>query len=360
MINFDPLNLIPPGHPLLSPDAISLPTLLDVDNRRKLLCQYIWGTDGLPTGITLDPTKTQLAFPTAEYQFGAVSNLSSMDTYWCEMPYGMQSGMYLYHPIESNGCLMVYHSGHDAGWVAEDALTNNTDPTQPGQQYGLVIPTLLKCGFTVLALSMPIYSAFRNPTLIVDGVPIQFTDHAQIFQHLEHPFSFFLQPVHQFLNMLGGGFQRISMMGLSGGGWTTTLCAAIDPRIQCSYPVASSYPIWLRPGNEGIGDAEQVWPEFYTIANYTELYVMGSAGAGRKQLQCLNEHDDCCFYGTRYLQYAAQVQAAVKALGQGQYDVVLDQTNMHHRVSRTVLSRILMDHEDVIDPKRLMKIVAGV
>jgi PhoPQ-activated pathogenicity-related protein len=37
-------------------------------------------------------------------------------------------------------------------------------------------------------------------------------------------------------------YKHIVMAGLSGGGWTTTIAAAIDPRIQLSIPIAGSIP----------------------------------------------------------------------------------------------------------------------
>src|SRR5436189_4849979 len=84
------------------------------------------------------------------------------------------------------------------------------------------------------------------------------------------------------------------MVGLSGGGWTTTICAAIDPRIRFSFPVAGTIPLALRTGGS-VGDREQYEPSFYRIAGYPDLYILGSQGHGRKQVQILVRRDDCCF-----------------------------------------------------------------
>eukprot|EP01043_Picozoa_sp_COSAG02_P103688 COSAG02_NODE_39697_length_414_cov_0.596825_2_plen_47_part_01 len=35
-------------------------------------------------------------------------------------------------------------------------------------------------------------------------------------------------------------YKHIVMVGISGGGWTTTVSAAIDPRIELSMPIAGS------------------------------------------------------------------------------------------------------------------------
>src|SRR5260370_23664905 len=114
--------------------------------------------------------------------------------------------------------------------------------------------------------------------------------------------KFFLEPVAVCLNYLktksvADGFpvyQDFNMVGLSGGGWTTTVYAAIDPRIQLSFPVAGTIPLYLRSGGS-IGDTEQVLANFYQIAGYPDLYVLGSYGSGRTQMQILNRHADRCF-----------------------------------------------------------------
>ena len=55
---------------------------------------------------------------------------------------------------------------------------------------------------------------------------------------------FFLEPIVLTINYATQvlGYKQIVMMGLSGGGWSTTIAAAIDPRIQLSMPTAGSIP----------------------------------------------------------------------------------------------------------------------
>lgn len=340
----------PPESPLLEEDALGFSTMDDVQERRRLLDQYLWQSDALPTGQDL--LIRDNGFVTNAYEYGGRANLNSTDELWVDLGEGMRAGAYLFHPIESNGCLFIYHSGHNASPEDEDCYHNNDgNMTKP---CGVVIPALVRCGFTVLSISMPIYGAWRNP--VINGVTL--TTHDQMFDAFENPMRFFVEPVIRFLNLLAQGFQCVSMMGLSGGGWTTTLCAALDPRIKRSYPVAGSVPIWLRPPLDALGDGEQVWPAFYSIANYTELYVMGAVGEGRRQLQILNEHDPECFAGTRHTQWVPQVKAAVAGLGDGNFDFHLDQDTTRHQVSRASLARILADHAEFLDIGRLTAIAA--
>lgn len=54
--------------------------------------------------------------------------------------------------------------------------------------------------------------------------------------------KFYLEPVVLTINLALSklGYKRVLMIGKSGGGWTTTLAAALDPRIALSFPIAGS------------------------------------------------------------------------------------------------------------------------
>jgi hypothetical protein len=139
------------------------------------------------------------------------------------------------------------------------------------------------------------------------------------------------------------------MIGLSGGGWTTTLYAALDPRIMRSYPVAGTRPFYLRSEpatSNSWGDYEDTVPELYEISNYLELYIMGSSGEGRKQLQIVNQFDPCCFEGIVYRTYEHEVQSRVELLGAGEFAVYLDSSHLLHQISTEALATILDDLEE--------------
>jgi hypothetical protein len=80
------------------------------------------------------------------------------------------------------------------------------------------------------------------------------------------------------------------MLGLSGGGWTTTLAAALDKRIALSVPVAGSLPFDLFDPFFDSRDWEQK-PQrpIYNVTSITDLYVLG--GRGHAQLQILHMMD---------------------------------------------------------------------
>lgn len=85
-------------------------------------------------------------------------------------------------------------------------------------------------------------------------------------------------PINTVLNYIEAKytFKDFSMVGISGGGCTTHLYAAVDPRIKTSFPVAGSLPRYLRTaqcssnlghseGDEGTG----------AVINGKEIHTVG-------------------------------------------------------------------------------------
>ena len=81
-------------------------------------------------------------------------------------------------------------------------------------------------------------------------------------------------------------------------------------------------------------------PHFYRIANYLELYVLGSTGDRRKQLQIINLFDDCCFSGGKTTTYGEKVSSIVQNLGPGEYELYFDRSHDRHKISVEATSLI--------------------
>ncbi|MBW2290958.1 MAG: hypothetical protein JRG94_01455 [Deltaproteobacteria bacterium] len=159
---------------------------------------------------------------------------------------------------------------------------------------------------------------------------------------------FFIEPVVGGINYFikqKPEYRDICMVGFSGGGWTTHLAAALDLRISLSIPVAGAYPLYLRDHYRGSkGDAEQILPALYEDqASWLDLYILSGYGEGRRQIQLLNQFDTCCFFGLGSKTYEAVVSDAVKKLGAGQWECVIDSSHKSHKISRWAI-------ENVIDP----------
>ena len=95
-------------------------------------------------------------------------------------------------------------------------------------------------------------------------------------------------------------------------------------------------------------------PELYRdIAGYPDLYILGSYGKGRKQVQVLNRYDDCCFgqnqhdpgrdYFTDLYAFENSVKDRLKALGaEDHYYLVIDETAPSHQISADVLNYVIL------------------
>jgi hypothetical protein len=200
----------------------------------------------------------------------------------------------------------------------------------------------------VAALSMPL-SVFNNQPTVqlprLGKLKLTTHDHMKFLSPKSgHPIKYLIEPVVTVVNYLKRNFDysSLAMIGKSGGGWTTTLAAAVDPRIEISFPVAGTYPIYLRSNSQrDWGDYEQTAPEIYNTVNYLELYILGSHGAKRKQLQIINQYDPCCFAGTKWETYKEIVKARVREVGMGEFDLFLDDSHERHEVSEVAMRRIL-------------------
>lgn len=287
----------------------------DVERMRGELIRRVWGDDGLPLStmparvddMLLNPPPAPLPLPPEAVQ---VKQLT------VTLPFGLFSRVWLFSPATPNNRLVIYHSGHRGEWSPD------------------LVGRLLHEGYYVMNVWMPMTGRNYWPT----G---PYTQHDQV-AGLDRPMRLFMEPVTVGINyvMKQLPIKRIAMMGLSGGGWTTVVYAAIDKRIDASYPVAGSYPFYLRNqlGGSSIGDLEQINPDFYDGVSYLDLYVLGSEG--RSQLQIYNEFDDCCYGGTYANTYSGYVSQASARLG-GQFSAIVDSTVPAHVVSEEALEMIV-------------------
>lgn len=308
----------------------------DVLVRRKAFIDFLWGKEGLPK--TKFPSSVEKGITDAD--FDSLSNLKRIDKLTVDMDFGLKSIAYHFVPNRSNNQLTIYHQGHN-GKFSVGIKTIQSFLDKEYEVIGLTMP--------LLGLNNKIsYNFERFGTIFINT-------HGQM-DYLQpkagHPVKYFLEPVATAVNYAQKfHFDQINMIGISGGGWTTTLYAAIDPRISRSFPTSGSLPLYLRsmditnPGT--IGDYEQGVSGLYRAANYLELYILGSFGKGRGQVQILNEFDPCCFGGTGFKSYEDIVKGRVTSLGEGSFDVFLDSTHRQHQISPKALEIVFEDLENI-------------
>lgn len=209
--------------------------------------------------------------------------------------------------------LVVFHNGH--GTTKGCPTFGDTDG---------VADWLNQMGFDVAMVMMPFHDCNNQPS----GPH----DHAwfKAFQDDGKPWvRFFLEPAINTINYakVVMGYEKIVMMGLSGGGWSTTLVAAIDPRIVLSMPVAGSIPCDFRHTS---WDFEQFCDDDWArVGNYTALYVLAALEADRASLQMLHEADPCCFHGCGRHKRISEYNEYVRSQAKGQFQTLVTEGNLH-------------------------------
>jgi len=304
---------------------IELHNTNDVNKLRNKLNSFLWGAADLPNALPRTITKSFKD----DKRFNDLNNLSRIDKYVIDMDFGLTSIAYHFMQKGESNSVVLVHQGHGGDFFKSKH----------------VIEHFLVSGYDVIAFSMPLLGINNTPTVYLKNFGYRKLDSHDYIKFLSvdygHPLKYFFEPVIQVLNYLDShyNYKLVSMTGISGGGWTTTIVSAIDTRIDLSFPVAGSVPIFLRD-NDDFGDWEQTVVEFYRLANYPELYVLGAHGRGRKQLQIINLFDNCCYYGPKMLLYGESVKSAVEIIGRGEFDLFADKTTKKHTVSNTALTMI--------------------
>lgn len=326
--------------------AVTVRTAEEVIARRAALIGFIWGEDGFPA-TALPRVHRNDTSPVS-----GLENLRQVNTLVIEMEAGQTGYAHHFLPVRGNNRAVVLHHGH--------ACTFDDDRSSMDVGFGLqrTLNNLLVHGYSVVTVYMPHHVRFTTARVTADDcVGLTHDDlFATIGVSHGSALKFFLGPTVAVLNYLASEFEYddYSMVGLSGGGWTTAAYAAIDPRITLSVQVAGSMPLYLQRPNPQ-GDTEQTLEAFYRIAGYPDLYVLGSAGPGRRQLQILNRRDTCCFgeaqhsaglTGVSFVdgarQYEREVRVALYQIGQGAFRLEIDDAAPSHMISwNSVINHIL-------------------
>lgn len=361
-------------------------TPAEAERRRQELIRFIW-PDGLPE--TRPAADRDIAFPPA---LGGIARgmVSRVDRLEADIGgTGFRAVTYEIHPVRGAvpARLALVHAGHV--------------PDGPGHYLsgGLsdAIHHLLRRGHIVAVMQMPVTGWNTDTDGAVNAnvdsdanagagasvgarTVVRFeiekrgtAGHREMFAELEplmggRVFSFFLEPIVQSVNAFvarhpdRGG---IAMIGLSGGGWTTHMAAAIDRRIQLSIPVAGAMPLYAREFSHGSrGDSEQSYVPLYReiasdgqpdsiadtadgVASWLEIFALGAmdgaTGRRREQVQVLNYYDPCCFRGDVYRSYDEFLSRSVEAIsgGQGRFRVVSDRSHQSHVISGFTLDTVL-------------------
>ena len=317
--SFGPVNL---------DDKISLQNTNDLAEKRQELIQFIWKTNSLPKQLP-NSVDTNIS----DERFTSLTNLKQIDRLTIEMEYGLSSIVYIFSPQNNNGDVIFYHQGHSGGFI-------NGKST---------IQKFLDNGFTIAAFSMPLIGLNNQPVIELENIgQVRLFKHDQfLFLESENfsSMSYFFTPLSVTLNHMSKNYSidNFHMVGISGGGWTSTIYPALDSRITKSFSVAGSLPLSLRTTIDDVGDYEQYNPEFYSIANYMEFYIMSSYGENRKHIQVYNKFDPCCFAVDSLDYFEKSMTEYISKFNSGNFAIIIDDTIKQHNISEYTLDLIITE-----------------
>lgn len=321
--------------------AITVTSPAKIESTRAALVQYIWGASWDAVAAKQPRLVDHGYKPQTDDALPAsISNLESIDR--LDVGGTVASTAFILYPSRPNlHKIVIVHQGHGC-----DLLDRGDHPLH----LEFAIRKLIAAGYTVAAMRMPLY---QSPAHCGAS-----RAHDKLFDL--HPrtgsaVQYFMEPIARTVNYLvshHAELKEIDMVGLSGGGWSTTLYAAIDPRIVKSIPVAGTLPLYLR-GAHYNHDLEQYYAPLYRVASYKDLYVLGAAGSGRLQLQILNRYDDCCFGEKQHTvgpppfteairQYQHEVQNTLAQLKTGAFALHLDQSAHYHQISTEAIEKVIL------------------
>tara|TARA_Y100000589_G_scaffold220283_1_gene207890 strand:+ start:1408 stop:2577 length:1170 start_codon:yes stop_codon:yes gene_type:complete len=236
------------------------------------------------------------------------------------------SKSYHFTPKKRNGSLILFHSGNTGSFL----------------KYMASIIKFLEEGYDVLAFSMWIID--KQPEISVAGSgTIKFRDHS-FLKFISEPLRIYFDPVIAGLNYLTqkNDYENIVAIGFSGGGWVVTVLSAFDQRINFSYPIAGSYPLYLRRFRNW-STWQETYPPLLEAANYLDLYLMASEGKERRQVQVLNKYDGCCYSGIGWTTYASIIRDISMKLDGNGWDIYIDESHADHKISSQAIEFILND-----------------
>ena len=121
-------------------------------------------------------------------RFTDLDNLKQIDKFSIEMKHGINSIVYLFLAKETNDQLIIYHQGHDGGFI-------NGEPT---------INYFLDKGYSVMAFSMPLVGMNNQPIINVEHLgPVKFIEHKYPGHYIRTPYAYqsklgrkYIPPMH--------------------------------------------------------------------------------------------------------------------------------------------------------------------
>lgn len=331
---------------------------------RKRLIQQVWG-GSLPSAA---PSLVEPNYAGTSVKTYYNSDVASVTRLTFSLPRGGLGVVHVAYPTAArNGAIACTSAGHNE--VPEDQ--------SDGTNMGLMSQAWLRAGCVWIGGSMPFMG--HNPStlavtadnglllnMIASAGHHDFSTYAT--QVSVDPMRWYVDPMLLAINwaVTGGvsGITRVVADGISGGGFTTDLLAAVEPRINRSYPTCDSLPFDLAKTTFSLGTSSTVYSQYdwesrdssvafpsnpawygpsYLNGGVEILYALGALESGRRRVQWLRDNDPVFTAVTLHTQLA-QRAATVQAWVNGHAEIRIDTTaEIGHTESASMRAAILAD-----------------
>jgi len=143
------------------------------------------------------------------------------------------------------------------------------------------------------------------------------------------PLTLFIAPHYSIIKSLSSDYNKISIMGISGGGWYSVWLSALIPEIKFSVSYAGSLPMEYRKFDGISGDWEQQDSQIYNYISYWELYKLMTIDKfgkeNRQGILVYNDEDDCCYYNP----YAQDFKSKIDKINWKNFEVIINKSDKH-------------------------------
>jgi hypothetical protein len=306
----------------------------DAIAKRAELIQAIWGqaTPQLPPVANTFPGNGNGGELAPKY-FGR----TPASSVW--LVFAMENNVWArtyYATFPGSTCLMIVNGGHGEGFFNTQNLPNFSIPGVDA-----LVRSLAGKPCDIILSSMPLQGENRFAAAYVNINPDGPNTHNQLAllkPATGSPLKYFLGPALASLNyaLSQRSYDKIGAVGISGGGWTTSMLTAIEPRIQRAYAVAGSVPLAYRAA-----DPEGDWEQYNVPFSYLDIYAMSVAEPGRSFL-FYNGKDPCCFQAAAVTPWAPHLSQALAGFP-GEFSAFILNSASTHDIHPPVAEFILND-----------------
>lgn len=258
--------------------------------------------------------------------------------------YGISIKSVFSQSISNGNCLIIFNDGH---WRNPFDSAYHNDLRRRSLERGcdVISFSMIGHGLNSGVASFPSIIGQSGGNIVLSAEDA--TNHASYFSFFDlnnpqlDPLALFLSGHYWIIKSLENRYERIAMIGLSGGGWYTTMLSAIIPSIDTSVSYAGTVPLLFRWTTENFGDYEQIYAPFWRDYDYWHLYFLSiidnEKNPTRNAFLVYNDNDNCCFSDPS----ATKLKSVLHELGGVQ---VLVDRNDDHTINNKLAHGLLFEN----------------